>query len=135
MAQYCGCVEPDCSVCYSLTADYCPDTINIPCGLTPLTQYYVWVEDRFGNLFYDLITSDANGDVDIVCSNFPDIFKSDSGVMTVFVTVNDTPDNLLTLNFPTPTNCVALSVSPPIYLTDKCGNFLTDQDGNYILVS
>lgn len=130
--QYCGCRPENCTACYELMASYCPSTINIPCNLTPGDQYYLWVE-FLSNLYADVVTVNGDGSVYIDTANFPEIFNASSGALFVFLTVTDTPDVAVTMNFATPSTCVSLKVNNPVFLVDECDNYLTDENGNYLI--
>lgn len=127
MPQFCGCIPQDCTACHSLTASQCPDTINIPCGLTPGNQYYLWVRDHFGNLFYDLITVNGNGSVDLVAANYPNGMFIEDSVFELFLTTNIDGTGLITINFTPTATCVSLLIETTV-LTDECDNLLTDEN-------
>ena len=49
-----------CDTCYELTFPDCQDMV-FDLGLTPASEYYVIITDKFGNEYYDQLTVDASG--------------------------------------------------------------------------
>lgn len=135
MNQYCGCIDRDCSVCYEMEAEYCPSFISIPTNLTPTDRYTLWVRDKFGNLYYERIIIDSEGDAVINVDDFsPYIFSDAFGPVTVFLTVNEDGTGLTTFEINSVEyTCVTLNTSPAVFLVDECENYITDESGNYLL--
>ena len=52
-----------CESCYVMTAENCADTITLAVGLTPSTQYAVWMEDKFGTFYVQTVTSNGSGEL------------------------------------------------------------------------
>ena len=54
----------NCSECYQATLSQFPDTITIVAALSPNTPYYIWVTDKFNNIYStDRITTDSSGSI------------------------------------------------------------------------
>lgn len=133
--QFCCAISLDCSVCYEMSANFCPDIISIPVGLVPTTPYYLWVRDFHGNFYYDSVTIETDGSVQIVVGNFPqEIFASYSGPVTVFLSVNADGSDIETFTINSKDyKCANIKTNPAMFLMDECDNYLTDEDGNYLL--
>ena len=131
MTESCGCIPQDCSVCFSLAASQCPDTINIPCGLTPGNPYYLWVRDHFGNLFSDFVTVGSNGSVDLVAASFPTGMFIEDAVFELFLTTNSDGTGIVTMNFTPTATCVSLNIATTL-ITDECGNILMTETNQLI---
>jgi len=74
----------NCSECYEFSLTQFPDSIQIVGGLTPNTVFYVWITDKFGNIFCtDAIETDADGSITLdssIISVLPKgLFGKDSG--------------------------------------------------------
>lgn len=124
----------DCSVCYQLSVEYCPTLISVPCNLTPNDEYNLWIEDKFGHLYMTDTAVQGDGSILINVADYPEgLFTNESGSITMFLTISNSPIYYVTMNFAKPTNCVCITVSDPVYLTDECGNYLTDQNVNYLI--
>lgn len=114
MTQFCGTIPIDCSECADVSAAPCQSVINLAVGLTPSTQYYLWIRDRFSNLYFDLITVGIYGSVDIDTANFPAGMFETSGVFfDIFITSDSNGVDIIPLNVnPGVTNnCIILSIT------------------------
>src|ERR1035437_4888116 len=98
--KFCGCLETTCDTCYNYSVSYCPLTtnINIPCtNLTHNTQYYFWIRDKFGNIWYDTVLGLSDGSFNINTANFPvGMFVPQFGALDIFLTT----DSLGTIAYP-----------------------------------
>lgn len=135
MNRYCGCIDTDCSECYEIEAPYCFDFVALPSIPGVYADLYIWVRDKFGNLYYADLTA-SHGIYYLIASDFSkEIFSSDFGCVTVFVTSDANGQTIVpfTVGY-TEYNCISLCTSPPVFLVDECENFITDEDGNYIII-
>lgn len=133
MIPICFCISTDCSECYEHSVSYCPSEINISAGLTPAATLYLWIRDKFGKIWDDIITVEADGSFDINMSNFPTgMFTPSFGSLDIFLTSDAQGQTVVPVTFnATEYNCIMLSVSEPVYLTDDTDCvLLTDEDGN-----
>ena len=64
-------VDRGCDVCEKLTFASAT-TINVLAGLTPANTYYLWVIDKFKNVYRDIVAIAGDGSFSIVISNYPD---------------------------------------------------------------
>ena len=56
----------NCSSCYEFSLTQFPDSIQIVGGLDANTDYYIWITDKFNNIFCtDAIETDADGSITI----------------------------------------------------------------------
>jgi len=52
----------NCSDCYQFTLSQFPATITIIEAIAPSTPFYIWITDKFGNVYCtDAITTDSSG--------------------------------------------------------------------------
>jgi hypothetical protein len=138
--KLCWCLPINCDVCYTYIIPYCPPTlINIPTtNLTYNSTYYLWIRDKFGNVWTDTVLGLSDGTFNINQANFPTgMWTEDFGPIDIYLST----DNLGTIVKPlqlygySPYNCLILSVAGPIYLMDDSGCiYLTDDDGNLLIV-
>lgn len=131
MIPICFCIPTDCSECYEHNVSYCPDEINISAGLTPSDTLYLWIRDKFNNIWDDIITVNADGSFDINMSNFPTgMFTPSFGSIDIFLTTDAKGQSVQEMSFDTQEyNCLILTVDNPVYLTDDSGcNILTSDD-------
>lgn len=49
-----------CDTCYVLSFAHCDDMV-FDLGLTPATNYYFIITDKFGNEYFDILTTDVDG--------------------------------------------------------------------------
>ena len=137
MAELCGCIDNNCDECFELSVAYCPDQlINISAGLTPAASLYLWIRDKFGNLWYDTITVNADGSFDIDTDNFTTgMFTPTFGALDIFLSTDDKGANIVPMTFNLiADNCLILSVGEPVYLTDDTGCIiLTDDEGKPLI--
>lgn len=119
----CDCIPEGCDVCYPLAVPYCPALITIPAGLKPGNQYYLWISDLFENLYYDLVTVDANGAVTINTANFPKgIFNANQGKLTMFLTEDIQGMIVVPMTIDKAEwNCVIITVDEPTFFINEQG--------------
>lgn len=73
-----------CSECYQYALSQYPDSIEIFGGLDANTDYYIWITDKFNNVYCtDAITTDADGNIVIEGTNITNLptglFCKDAG--------------------------------------------------------
>lgn len=75
-----------CDTCYVLAFPSCDD-MAFDLGLTPVTQYYILIEDKFGNVYTHQYTSAAiTGIITLDISLYPDeIFNPQAGYFTLTI--------------------------------------------------
>lgn len=82
-----------CDLCYNVKVLSCTDTIEINAGLTPSTQYTVFLEDNHSNIYTRTLTTDGSGAFTLTVSDFPDgMFNAYSGSYEVSVSTSATED-------------------------------------------
>jgi hypothetical protein len=139
MSKFCFCIPGTCDTCYEYSIPFCPGSlVNIPCtNLVPYyVTYYLWIRDKFGNLWQDTVTGNSDGSFTITLSDFPSgMFTPAFGPMDVFLTTDDMGTIAQVMYFNLEEfNCVILNVDGPIYLMDDSGcNYLTDDNGNALI--
>lgn len=75
----------------------CPPYITVKAGLTPSTEYYWFVKDKFDNRYYGKVTTDETGNFDIQTGTLPiGLFSAHAGtfeltVKTSYTACNDMP--------------------------------------------
>lgn len=134
--ELCGCISANCDECFELSIAYCPNQINISASLTPSASLYLWIRDKFKNLWEDQITVNADGSFDINIDNFPTgMFTPNFGAVDIFLTTDNKGADIVPMTFSAiDYNCLLLSVGEPVYLTDDSGcNILTDDEGNPLI--
>ena len=81
-----------CTTCYPLSGIACGDTLTLSVGLTPGTDYYVWVKDRFDKLYVQEVSANVDGDLEVDLTAFPDgLFNKYAGpfVFTVSTSADE----------------------------------------------
>lgn len=58
--------------CYEDFISDCIDSFTIDAGLTPETEYKVIIENKFGQLYIEMITTDAEGVLIIDLAQYPE---------------------------------------------------------------
>lgn len=132
MGQVCITVPETCDECYSMELTTA-SSFNIPAGLTPAATYYLWVRDKFGNLYQDTIVVNGDGSFDIQTGDFPDgLFNIYAGAFTVFLSTDTEGLELVPMNFSmTMWSCLQFTVTDcPAYAEEQ-----DDSDDNYYLSS
>ena len=104
-------IDLDCSNCYEVSR--ASSSLNFLVGLTPSTAYYLFVEDKFDNIYRVLITSGADGSITIDPASFPgSLFNKFAGVFTVVVSTSLTAETTSTLTIGgTAYSCISLSIT------------------------
>ncbi len=111
-----------CTTCYNAEISKCPEVISIQAGLTPNTDYYIRVTDKFGNRYGEAITSNGDGDVAITADDtdvYPvGLFDDTGSVLLIEVSVENNPWVPLTMTLgATEQTCIQLTC-----VTDNLGN-------------
>lgn len=104
-------IDVNCDECYEVSrAD---NDLNFIYGLTPSTQYYLWVIDKFRNVYRNLFTSGVDGSFDITLSNYPNgMFNKYAGVFELFISTDmDGADVVPLTIYATEYNCILLSIT------------------------
>lgn len=136
MIPICFCISKNCDECYEQSISYCPNEINILAGLIPAATLYLWVRDKFGKIWDDIVTVNGDGSFDINMSNFPTgMFTASFGSLDIFLTSDSDGGTVVPVTFNTVEyNCLILKVNEPVYLTDDSGCvILTDDSGNPLI--
>jgi len=99
MSLVCGLSLPiDCDTCYeTVIIEPCLDaTINFPLNLTPAASLYLFVIDKFRNIWCDLITVNSDGGIDIVVADYPDgLFNKNAGIFRIFLSTDITGSDVV----------------------------------------
>lgn len=61
----------DCSSNYYVTLPACADRFTLS-GLLPSTIYHYFIEDKFEHIYHEEVTTDENGTLEVLASDFPD---------------------------------------------------------------
>ena len=115
--RVCEELPSSCDYCYS-TMSYCDLTdINLSVGLTNSggSTAYLWIKDKFENLYRDFITINSDGSVDINTNNFPDgMFNYTFGPTLMFLSSDIDGNSLIDMNILSITySCVDLIIYNP----------------------
>ena len=99
-----------CESCYVMTADTCSETVTLAVGLTPATEYVIWMQDKFNTTYNQIITSDGSGSLVLDLSAVDLAFTPYSGsyelsVSTSYYTNTTEQLTIATVNY----NCINLS--------------------------
>jgi hypothetical protein len=112
------CIPETCDICYEYSVAYCPSTIiNIPCdNLINGTTYYLWIRDKFDNIWPATTLGLVDGSFDINTTDFPTgMFNPDFGDLDIFLTQDSIGDIAQTMYFIMQEfNCVMFSVNYPV---------------------
>lgn len=130
-------IEKNCDVCYEVArAD---SDLTFIYGLTPSTQYYLWVIDKFNTSYKKLFTSGIDGSftIDPTDEAYPGgLFNTYAGDLEVFISSDASGDTVIPMViYATNYNCVLLTITSTIYSgcdvsTPGCDPaFITDSDG------
>jgi len=75
---------PLCPSCYEITLSDCLDKIILDAGLTPATEYFTRITDKFGNKYNEAITSEADGTLQMDLTMYPTgMFTAHAGVFNL----------------------------------------------------
>jgi hypothetical protein len=99
--------------CYEVVLQSCSDTIIVSAGLTPNTEYYWVIENRHGNLYQRLVTTDANGLLAIDTSVLPlGSLNKHAGFLKLKIKDGSNYANVVTLQFGEESySCVLINLS------------------------
>ncbi len=76
MTQVCVNIDANCDECIEVLGDVCFTSLNINTALPSSTSVYLWIRDKFDNLYRVAIMSEYNGSIDLLASDFPEgMFK------------------------------------------------------------
>lgn len=106
-------IESVCDECYEVSRS--DSDLTFIYGLTPTTQYYLWVVDKFRNSYWKLITSGADGSFTIDPSDgtYPNgMFNQYAGDFEVFISSDLAGENRVNLTiYATTYTCVVLTIT------------------------
>jgi hypothetical protein len=110
MSIVCTNIEANCDECKSELGVVCFATLNIKTELSANTSVYLWVRDKFGNLYRDPIMTEYDGAIIIVSDDFPDGLFHLPQIFDLFVTSDINGSTVLPM-FSSPTyNCIKLTI-------------------------
>lgn len=72
----------DCSTCLELVSSL---PFVVDSDLTPLTEYFVFVKDKFGDVYFTTITSSITGTLSFTDLLFLNLFNPASGVFNIWL--------------------------------------------------
>lgn len=94
-----------CDPCYVYVLPACPistDVFSLHAGLTPLTEFHWYIEDKFGKVWHDTATTDADGDIEIPLTGFPaGYFTQYSGPFLIYIKLTEEDEEAAALTFGT----------------------------------
>lgn len=74
----------DCDSCYEMDYIACYSQVSFIAGLTPITEYTIFVRDRHGNFFTQEVVTDADGNFELDTTLFPEgMFNQYSGTYEI----------------------------------------------------
>lgn len=80
-----------CDLCYTMERPTCQDEITLDFGLTPATEYTLFVRDKFDHDYTQTITSDGSGLLVVDMTAFPEgMFTEFSGSYELSVSLDET---------------------------------------------
>lgn len=108
------CVDPpslDCDECKELSQLL--SNLVIAAGLAASTAYYIWVVDKFGNIYRDQYITNGAGSFTLLNSNYPDgFFNPYAGAFTLITTMDQAGTVIVPMVFSAVDyNCVKLTIS------------------------
>lgn len=79
----------NCDSCYEMDWIACYGILTIEAGLTPATDYTIFIKDRHGNYYSQAVTTDGDGAFTIDLTQYDErIFHKNSGCWTVSASLN-----------------------------------------------
>jgi len=101
MALLCNFIVPiDCDICSEqIIIEPCTNSvINFQVGLIPSTQLYLFITDKFKNVWRDKIKVKSDGSIDLALNNYPlGIFNKHSGFFKIFLSTDNQGTNIINL--------------------------------------
>jgi len=99
--------------CYEVVLQSCTDTILVSAGLEANTQYYWVIENRHGNIYQRLVTTDAQGILTIDTTVLPDgSFNKHAGFLKLKIKEGSNYANVVDLQFGADNySCVMINLS------------------------
>ncbi len=108
--QVCDTIVVNCDECKEVLSDVCFTSLNIKTELAASTSVYMWVRDKFGNLYRELIMTEYDGAIIITSDDYPDGLFQLPQIFDLFVTSDEDGTDVLPL-FSSPTfNCMKLNI-------------------------
>ncbi len=84
-----------CDICKELEFEACIDIIILQAGVTPSTEFTVWIKDKSDHSYTTTVSSGIDGSLTINMTDFTDkglIFTSSSGTFELSLSTSDTED-------------------------------------------
>lgn len=109
-----------CNITLTSNCDVCKElsqllsNLVIAAGLTASTSYYVWVVDKFGNIFRDQYTTNLAGSFTLLEANYPTgMLNPYAGAFEIFVSMDQDGDTIVPMDFGDADeyNCAILRIS------------------------
>lgn len=89
MPLVCGYNIPiNCNICYEMSIiEPCNNSIiNLQVNLISKNQYYLWVIDKFNNIWRDIVIVKIDGSIDLIIANYPiRLFNKNTGIFRIFL--------------------------------------------------
>jgi len=109
--RICNPMALNCDYCFMLQLPY-QAPINVLAGLPLASAFYLWVTDKFGNQYEDLILVNPNGSFDIDLTNYPTgMFNPLNGSFDIFITSDLEGTTIVPMIFGASFNCLKLSTT------------------------
>ncbi len=108
--QVCENIIANCDKCKEILSDVCFTSLNIKTELSSNTSVYIWIRDKFENLYRELIMTEYDGTIIITSNQYPIGLFQLPQIFDLFVTSDEDGLNVLPL-FISPTfNCIKLNI-------------------------
>lgn len=109
MARVCTPIALNCDYCFTLTVPF-GDIMYVSAGLTPAENVYLWVTDKFGNQYKNLVTIAVDGSFPIDTSNYPSfLFNPLGGWFDIFISSDTDGATIIPMTFVSEFNCLKLN--------------------------
>lgn len=107
----CDNIEANCDECKSVLGVVCFTTLNIKTELASNASIYLWIRDKFGNLYRDSIMTEYDGAIIIISADFPKGLFQLAQIFDLFVTSDIDGINILPMFSNPAYNCIKLNIS------------------------
>lgn len=135
--KICACPTSTCDSCYQIFFSYCPSSLTFHTSFSMVESLYVWLQDKFGNVYMQPLTTNVDGTFTLDMSQYPNgMFNYNAGFFYMYLTTDYLGKDLVTIPYGVSPalSCIVFCILPANYIITEGGcDYIISEDTKYLI--